>query len=326
MQRIYILFSFLILPILNTYPSCGSASCPLNSNNPLLNGLFSLRLWHEYINQDQIYVGSEKSFVGAIPEHHDEVSTLNQITSFSLGYGIFDFLSLDFTVPFVHREHSHIHNHHGEQLLETWNFTGLGDAVLMANFSLFNNEKNNSLLNLVAGIKLPTGITDFKNPEGESAEVTIQPGSGSTDFIFRASYMQNLASLPALFGSEYSAFPLSVSANYKLNTKGTDDYVFGNELMLHLSTSFRFIKQAALLLQVNGRFQEKADPGLTGEPAENTGGKWIFVSPGLNFFLMDGLSLYGYYQIPVYQNVNGIQQASAYNLQVGIQQEINLLD
>ncbi|HVO74591.1 MAG TPA: transporter [Ignavibacteriaceae bacterium] len=328
MKKIFISFLFLILPLFKVYsfPSCGSAACPLNSNNPLVRGLFFLRLSHEYIDQDRIFVGSSRSFVGAIPEEHDEVSTLNQITAFSLGYGLTDFLSLNFALPFVHREHSHIH--HGEEgpELEHWNFTGVGDAVLTANISLFNNGNNNSLLNLIAGVKLATGVTDFKNPEGEAAEVTIQPGTGSTDFLLGAAFTKNLASVPVLAGPKYSSLPLTLLASYKINTKGTDDYMYGNELLLHLSTSYRFIEQASLLLQVNARFLGKADPGLTGEPAENTGGKWVFISPGIKFFPMEGLSLYGYYQIPVYQNVNGIQQAAAYNLQVGIQQEINFFD
>jgi hypothetical protein len=326
MQRIVFYTCLLFLPMLNIniFASCGSASCPLNINNPLHMGLFSLKLSYEYIYQDQIFIGSNKSFVGAIPEEHNEVSTLNQITAFSAGYGMTDFLSLDFVVPFIHREHTHIHSEDGET--EHWNFTGLGDMSLLTNFSVFNNMENTSSLNILAAVKLPTGITDFKNPEGEQAEVTIQPGTGSTDFIFGASYSQNIISLPTISGAKYSAFPFTLSINYKLNNKGTDDYKFGNELLLHLSTAYRFIERASLLLQVNAKFQEHADVGTTGEPRENTGGKWLYLSPGLKFYLIENLSIYGYFQLPLYRNVNGIQQAAPYNLQLGIQEEINFLN
>ena len=327
MKRI-LFYCFLLITInyCNGLASCGSASCPLHSNNPLMKGSFSLRLSHEYIDQDQICVGSSKSFIGAIPQHHNEVSTLNQITSFALGYGISDFLSLDLIIPYVHREHSHIHNLEGEQELETWNFNGLGDMVLTANFSLFGGTDAGSSFNIITGFKLPTGITDAKNQDGEEAEVTIQPGTGSTDFIIGASYSQRLASLPTVSGSLYSALPVTFDVSYKLNTKGTDDYKIGNVLHLHLSTAYRFIEKASLLLQVNLRFQDHADIGNTDEPRENTGGKWIFVSPGLKFYLTDAFSIYSYFQLPLYQNVNGIQQAAPYNLLVGIQQEMNLLD
>jgi hypothetical protein len=264
--------------------------------------------------------------VGAIPQHHDEVSTLNQLTYFSLGYGIFDFLSIDFSIPYVHREHSHIHKHDGGEIRESWNFSGFGDMTLLSHLSFFNNSENNYSINFTAGIKLPTGVTDALNDEGEAAEVTIQPGTGSTDFIFGAQYSTDILSVPNLTQSSYSAFPLSFSVNYKWNTKGTDDYKFGNELLLHLSTAYRFMEKAAILFQLNAKFQDRADIGGTNEPRESTGGEWLFVSPGLKFYLIDSFSLYGYFQIPVYQNVNGIQQAAAYNLQLGLQQEINLVD
>jgi hypothetical protein len=271
-------------------------------------------------------VGSNKSFVGAIPQRHDEVSTLNQLTSFSLGYGVSDFLSLDFILPFIHREHSHIHNHQGEEIWQRWNFSGIGDMTLLANVFLFNDIEENSFINVITGIKIPTGVTDIVNQEGEEAEVTLQPGSGSTDFILGATYSRNLFSIPMMSGSMYSTFPVTFNINYKLNTKGTDDYKFGNELLIHLSTAYRFIEKASLLLQVNAKFQNRADVGSTNEPRESTGGEWIFVSPGLKFYLSEALSVYSYFQVPLYQSVNGIQQVAPYNLQFGIQQEINLIN
>jgi hypothetical protein len=321
-------YCFLLITInyYNGLASCGSASCPLHTNNSVIKGAFSLRLSHEYINQDQIYVGSNKSFVGAIPQHHDEVSTINQLTSFSLGYGVSDLLSLDLIIPFVQREHTHIHNHQGEQIFDRWNFNGLGDIVLTANVSLYENIDEGSSFKIISGIKLPTGITNAKNDGGEEAEVTIQPGSGSTDFIAGASYTHSFASLPTVSGSMYSAFPITLDVSYRLNNKGTDDYKLGNVLLIHLSTSYKFMERAALLLQVNARLQGHSDVGETSEPEENTGGEWVFISPGAKFYFNEALSIYGYFQLPLYQNVNGIQQTALYNIQVGIQQEMNLFN
>ena len=324
MKTKFLLF-ILLITLEKTFGSCGSSSCPLYISNSLSKGYFSLGFSYEYIYQNQVYVGSNKSFVGAIPEHHDEVSTLNQVTALTLGYAAFDFLRFDFALPFIHREHSHIHNNHGEQLWEHWNYTGIGDAVIAGSFSLINGDDNSLNLNLNAGIKLPTGITDIKNNEGEEAEVTIQPGSGSTDLIVGAAFTNNLLSLPTMSGNKFSSLPLALIVNYKLNGKGTDDYKFGNEFQIHLSTAYRFVEKISLLLQVNARFQEHSDVGITGEPEENTGGKWIFISPGLKFYLSDNISLYGYFQLPVYQNVNGIQQTAPYNLRIGMNKEMNIL-
>jgi hypothetical protein len=170
-----------------------------------MQGYLNMGFSYEYIYQNQIYVGSDKSFVGAIPEHHDEVSTMNQLTAFSIEYGAFDFLRFDVMIPFIHREHAHIHHHQGEELWEYWNFTGIGDAILKADFSIMNDMDSPFNLNLFAGAELPTGETDIKNNEGEEAEVTIQPGSGSTDLILGVAFSKSLASLQTLSGNQYSS-------------------------------------------------------------------------------------------------------------------------
>src|SRR5690554_1463296 len=129
---------FILLLILvfhsNIFGSCGTSSCPLYIGTPLQSGIFFLNLSHEYIYQNQLYLGSAKSFVGAVPGHHDEVSTLNQRTTLSIGYGFSNKLSVSASLPFVHREHNHIHHHHGEDIWENWNFSGLGDLFLTTDY------------------------------------------------------------------------------------------------------------------------------------------------------------------------------------------------
>jgi hypothetical protein len=49
-----------------------------------------------------------------------------------------------------------------------------------------------------------------------------------------------------------------------------------------------------LLLQVNGMFRGYADVGSTEEFRENTGGSWIFVSPGLRLHLSASLQAWVY--------------------------------
>jgi hypothetical protein len=99
----------------------------------------------------------------------------------------------------------------------------------------------------------------------------------------------------------------------------------GNSLMLFISSEYRVLENLSILLEADGKYCEKASPGSTGEPAENTGGKWFFISPGLGYNITNDLNLYAYVQVPVYQEVNGIQQSSGYNFQVGINADLGLL-
>jgi len=283
-----------------------------------------LRLTHEYINQDQLYLGSQKSYVGALPGEHDEVQTINESNEFMLQAGITDALGLSLNLPFVHRVHSHIAHGGGNDVSESWNLSGIGDMRMSAFYSLLLPETEfEPYIAILGGVKLPTGVTGLKNAEGEEAEVTIQPGTGSTDGFVAINYHQALAIVPTVDGS-FGALPLSVGISYRFNGTGTYDYRFGNSLQAHVGTEYRIAEWGSFLLQVNGKFQEYADVGTTGEPRENTGGTWLFASPGLNLSLTDALTGSIYFQLPVYQNVHGLQQTARYNLSFDISYTLNL--
>ncbi len=310
----------------NALASCGAATCPLNNHRYLKAGWLMVSFAHEYINQDQIYVGSSKSFIGALPSYHDEVQTLNERNILQLQFGILDALALNVEVPFIHREHSHIGHENGRDVWESWNFSGLGDIIVSAQYAVLSPSAEFApYLSLLVGAKLPSGITDAKNSRGEEAEVTIQPGTGSLDGVFGVFYRKTLLSVPTVSGL-YSALPLSIGVTYQVSGKGKDDYRFGNTLLAHVGTEYQFANRASFLLQANGKFQDFADVGATGEFRENTGGTWIFVSPGLKIQLTDAFSAYMYTQIPVYQNVHGIQQTAKFNLQFGISSNFGLFE
>jgi hypothetical protein len=306
--------------------SCGAANCPLNNYRFSIPGGLSLHIYSEYINQNEIFVGADKSYSGAIPEDHDEMRTVNYIQVFGLQYGISDRLALNIDVPYIHREHWHLQHDTGQDVIENWNFNGTGDVRIVGQFNLIEGkEEFKPSITLIGGFKLPTGVTDEKNSYGEEAEVTIQPGTGSLDEIFGINFHKTLASLPLLSGDVYSALPLNAGILYQVMGKGKEDYKMGNSLIMFVSSEYSLSESFSVLIQINGKYAEKANPGSTGEPAENTGGKWLFVSPGISYSITNNFNVYGYIQVPVYQNVNGIQQASKYNLQAGFYADLGLL-
>ncbi len=307
------------------HASCGAASCPLNLHRYLKRGWLQIGLTHEYINQDELFVGSDRAFVGAIPRHHDEVQTLNQRTVLNLQYGVSDAIAVKILLPFIHREHTHIHHHQGEDLWEQWNFTGLGDITATGDFVVvLPKEPFDPYVSFSVGAKLASGVTNAVNAEGESAEITIQPGTGSVDGLVGLNYRQALVSVPTLTGT-YGSVPLSASLLYQFNGRGRYDYRFGNSLLAHVGTGYQLVDRASVLFQLNARFQGFADVGRSGEPREDTGGTWIFASPGLDVQLGNTLRAHAYVQIPLYQKVHGIQQTARLNLLFGLSYDVPLL-
>ena len=204
--------------------SCGSAFCFVNTNWSL-QGIWTqpgphFDLRYEYIDQDQPMAGSNKVSVGQIPAHHDEVSTINQNVIGTFDYGFSPNWGMTLVVPIVSRDHEHIHNHRGEQLLEQWNFTQLGDIRVQGRwqtaFRLRPAADRAGFAGATFGLTLPTGKTDVTNGEGEVAERSLQPGTGTTQLALTAYYREALPIHNSSWYAQAAAqLPLNTHDNYK---------------------------------------------------------------------------------------------------------------
>ena len=70
--------------------NCGSAMCPMDpqSLNVPLPRQFTLDFSFQYIDQDQVRIGTHKGFVGEVPSTHDEIRTVNRGIGFLANYAI----------------------------------------------------------------------------------------------------------------------------------------------------------------------------------------------------------------------------------------------
>ena len=182
--------------------------------------------------------------MGEIPHHHDEVHTINRnlVASYShtwaSGWGI------SATLPVVDRDHLHIHNHRGAQLPEQWNFREVGDARVTGRYqqSLEGSDAAPRTAGAFFGLKLPTGKTDVANGEGELAERSLQPGTGTTDLIAGAFHHQQIAASGAAWFAQ-------LQLQQPLNSH--DDFRPGAQLALDVGYAHPFTQRFSGLVQVN---------------------------------------------------------------------------
>lgn len=73
---------------------------------------------------------------------------------------------------------------------------------------------------------------------------------------------------------------------------------------------------AGLPLQVNAR-AERREQGLNGD-IENRGATLMYLRPGMTFKLSRKISAYGFFQVPLYQRVNGLQIEATQFVSVGL--------
>ena len=285
--------------------SCGSAFCMVNTNWGI-QGLWNepgLRadLRYEYIDQDQPRSGTHDVGIGAVARHHDEVSTVNRNLFATFDYGLSAAVGFSLVVPWVDRAHEHIHNHHGEQIVERWKFSDLGDIRLTARYQypLRTSEADGtraSTFGVTGGLKLPTGKTNVANAEGEPAERSLQPGTGTTDLLLGAYYREALGAWNASW---------FVQANGQVALKRHDEYRPGAQVLLDLGVRWEATERLGVLLQLNALWRGR-DAGAAAEP-DDSGSRTLSVSPGLTFAVTPQVQVYAFVQLPVYQRVTGVQ-------------------
>jgi hypothetical protein len=294
--------------------SCGSAFCTVNTDWNV-QGVFTedggrAELRYEFLRQDQLRAGREKVQPGSIPQHHDELQTTNQALFGTFDYNFGQGWGLSLIVPLVQREHEHIHNHHGEALDESWNFRGVGDIRLAGRRQWQLVDDDASALHsmgLLAGLKLPSGRTSAVNDDGDVAERTLQPGTGSTDAFAGAFYQ---ASWPQQGLSTFAQGVVGAALN------GYNAFRPGNRLALDAGMRWEAAPSWALLLQLNAVWRGR-DSGAQAEP-EDSGVRYLFISPGVSWMIGRDMQLFVIAQLPLYQYVNGVQLTAAWGATAGV--------
>jgi hypothetical protein len=309
-----VLFLTLISPSVSLLASCGAASCPIDTtmSHHADKGWMRLDYSYEYINQDQPMIGREKASVGEIRGHHDEVSTLSQIQRLGLETGFTDRLSIGVSLPFVHREHQHIHHHGGADIRDDWNFSGMGDATLLAKYAFTKGGAEATRVSAIVGGVLPTGRDEAVNAAGSEAEVGILPGKGAYSLLLGASAVRSITAKTAT--GSYATCPLFVSSTYQWNEDGPDDYRMGNTLIVNAGATYPLLNRVGVIAQANFLVARKDHAGNTSEEIEKTGGTYLYLSPGIQLGLADHLWANFIVQLPVYQRVNSIQLTSDHNV------------
>ena len=149
---------------------------------------------------------------------------------------------------------------------------------------------------IVAGIKLPTGSTRQRSPDGERLETEHQPGTGSWDPIVGASASAPLGMLT-----------LTGSAIYQVTSKGAQHTQLGDPLQGGIALSHRFGGATAVhedlpnhhhgdeldephehrqsswdaFVELAGEWEGRQT--VDGAAEAESGGKWAWIAPGLRF-------------------------------------------
>ena len=92
---------------------------------------------------------------------------------------------------------------------------------------------------------------------------------------------------------------------YQQAVSTKDEFTSGKQFQLNLGYRYPLTHELQALLQLNPSIKDR-DSGANAEP-DLSGSRAVFLSPGLSYAFADDFQLYGFLQLPIYRNYNGIQ-------------------
>ncbi len=310
--------------------ACASCGCTLSSDWENMQFAYSpgLRLdvrW-DYLNQDQLRSGTGTISPAAASQivnngnpQEVEKYTRNNYVTLGIDYSKSPDWGINVQVPYIDRSHSTLGT------ASDGSTAGPGGGQYDSHTSSFGDVKvvgryqgfipGCSTLGVLFGMKLPTGNhteTGTSNDPTAPGQVPIdrglQPGTGTTDAILGAYYTN---SIDQNMNWGYFAQAIFQRALYS-----EDQYTPGESL--NLTAGLRYMGFSGFSPQIQLNFRHVLHD--TGAQADSisTGGTLLYISPGVSVPVGNYISAYGFVQLPLYQDLNGVQLAPRFTTSLGM--------
>lgn len=238
-------------------------------------------------------MGTEKVFAGRLrlsfeAQHRtdqvgearvDRIELSEQRFELGAAFAPLDWLMLSARVPLVYREVTEVN-------LERDRRARLGDSEVRAQAHLIPRTglSQTHVLAVHAGLELPTGSVE-RDEDGKLYRPELQPGSGSWDPLFGATY--------GLFLRPISFY---VSSTLYLPTTGHDELRGGLSVRSSLAAQYDLFDELALRLAIDTRAERVST--IAGATEPDSGGFIAYVSPEIVYSPVMDLMLRAVVRIP----------------------------
>ena len=286
--------------------ACDSTACALvtrGAAGALPKGAFRIDFSFRYADQTRPFVGSEPAQDVLRPKvdfehglmlagYHREVGGRERFLQSDLTYGLTSRATALLSLPLYTQRAYDIS--HGGSFAQNTDTKGFGDMLLGLQYGLVAGPEYR--LAARAAVKLPTGDFKLINPYDRSInDPTIQPGTGSVDFVGAADF-----SRLGLLGLDWT-----VSGSYQRNTTNDIEYRFGDDAIASLSVSRPVVGKVTGSFQV--KYWHEGRNQFLDRPVPSTGGTIVYLTPGLRVAMPALMTAYGFVQVPAYRYVNEAQ-------------------
>ena len=317
--------------------ACATCGCSLNSDAAM--GYTSATGWQaslqlDYINQNQLRTGTSAVSTTSVAALNDsggsqevEKQTINRYFTLGIAYTLDHDWSFRLQIPFIDRSHS-TYGNVGVADLNSANVSGsdvnsLGDIKFVTNWQGLLPTHN---LGIQFGVKLPTGnyggqasgpivghhpVSVNSGPSaGSLLDTSLQAGTGSTDLILGAFYLQPISqNFDAYINAQLQAAWI-----HNLDQAGSD-FRPGNQQTVNFG--LRYAENPNFMPQIQINLTHKnADQGALADIYAS--GTTAYLSPGFSATVVEGLQAFAFLQVPIYSNLQGYQLFPHWTASVGI--------
>lgn len=194
--------------------------------------------------------------------------------------------------------------------------SGLGDGVLMLKY-VFREEKFSGVNGQIGiGPKIPIGSTEKTTEQGFTYNADLQPGSGSWDLFSWIHLSREFRNRPQR--------NLYLSSIYRVNGKNNDylgftDYQFGQSYQIALGIGDQVMAGSLPVnLGLSLKHRRSLPDKIHGDEVDNTGGKWLFLTPALGLPLSQSILFSLVPDIPLFSNVDNTQLSTSFRIRASL--------
>jgi hypothetical protein len=256
-----------------------------------------------------------------------------------LGYDFSPRFGLSFSLPVVYRSfrRSDVRfslNRPPVFATEEGTVSGIGDAALVGRFTVFAKRTMASgiVVNLLGGVKFPTGATDRLKDEVEQDRIftsLLPPGTPhdpvehSVSSVHQHDLSLGSGSFDGVFGltlnTRWQRWFFNAQFQYSLRTEGESSFQYGNDLLVSGGPG-RFLlisERATLSLQAQAAYEAMGRERLLEITSDRTGMIAWYLGPQLNFTWGKHFNANAGVDIPVHVSSNGFQSVPDYRVHGG---------
>ena len=329
--------SVLLLIGLPLAPACDTCGCfvPTESVRPLHSAS-----WFAGVGEQFTYFGNDQLNSQRVsnPTGQYLASSITQIIS---GYRITDRFSVQLSLPLLYRQYKRPDGFD----IQRGTVAGLGDIPIVGNFTLYRtpldvrpatDAKSCSApgdtcaiapvnprhlpffatINLIGGIKLPTGSSSRIKEEFNEEEVDGAPPSGihGHDLALGSGSVDGIVGLAVYM--RYRAVFFQFDSQYAIRSTGGYDYRYANALSYSGGPGFIFVNRAATRVGVQCvcSGENKGRDHFRGQLAEDTGINIVYVGPRIVVSHRERLTADLGADLPAYTRNTSFQTVPSYRI------------